>query len=470
MARIILKSPYLKPNRNVHIENYTRYIATREGVEPAEDTTRHLPATEQQRQLLQKLLKKYPDSNDLYEHEDYLAKPTRENAEELLQRILETHGDALGSRENYVSYIAGRPGVEKTGAHGLFTDEGVPVVLSQVAKEMAESQSSIWTHIISLRREDAERLGYNTAEAWMQLLRSQRNRIARQMKIAPENFRWYAAFHNAGHHPHVHMMAYSIDPKEAYLTTQGIAEIKSGLAREIFRQDFISVYQKQTEYRDALRLQGRDMAAEIVEQIHAGSYDNPKVERLLRQLAGRLSKTSGKKVYGYLKADVKAIVDAIVAELSQDDRIAKLYALWYEQREAVIRTYTDALPERIPLEQNKEFKTIRNAVIQEAVKLCRQPEAEPDGDSDLQAEHFSNGEATEEFSSRQAAGYASDVPHDGNPHPSKSAALVSLRLFQQLGQLLQTRIQQERHMEQDHVDRKLKRRLDEKKQAQGIRD
>lgn len=266
------------------------------------------------------------------------------------------------------------------------------------------------------------------------------------------------------------MMAYSIDPKEAYLTTQGIAEIKSGLAREIFRQDFISVYQKQTEYRDALRLQGRDMAAEIVEQIHAGSYDNPKVERLLRQLAGRLSKTSGKKVYGYLKADVKAIVDAIVAELSQDDRIAKLYALWYEQREAVIRTYTDALPERIPLEQNKEFKTIRNAVIQEAVKLCRQPEAEPDGDSDLQAEHFSNGEATEEFSSRQAAGYASDVPHDGNPHPSKSAALVSLRLFQQLGQLLQTRIQQERHMEQDHVDRKLKRRLDEKKQAQGIRD
>ena len=181
-----------------------------------------------------KLLKKYPDSKEFYEYEDYLAKPTRENAEELLQRILETHGDALGSRENYVSYIAGRPGVEKTGAHGLFTDEGVPVVLPQVAKEMAESQSNIWTHIISLRREDAERLGYNTAEAWMQLLRSQRNRIARQMKIAPENFRWYAAFHNAGHHPHVHMMAYSIDPKEAYLTTQGIAEIKSGLAREIF--------------------------------------------------------------------------------------------------------------------------------------------------------------------------------------------------------------------------------------------
>lgn len=467
MARIILKSPNLKPNRKVHIENYTRYIATREGAELAEDTTGHLPATQRQRQLLQKLLKKYPDSKEFYEYEDYLAKPTRENAEELLQRILETHGDALGSRENYVSYIAGRPGVEKTGAHGLFTDEGVPVVLPQVAKEMAESQSNIWTHIISLRREDAERLGYNTAEAWMQLLRSQRNRIARQMKIAPENFRWYAAFHNAGHHPHVHMMAYSIDPKEAYLTTQGIAEIKSGLAREIFRQDLISVYQRQTEYRDALRQQGRENLSEIVEQIHAGTFQNPELEKMLFKLADQLSRFSGKKVYGYLKPEMKAIVDAIVAELSQDDRISKLYDLWYEQREAVIRTYTDALPERIPLEQNKEFKSIRNAVIQEALKLCREPEADPECNLDLQAVHFSSGEATEEFPSRQAAGHTTP---DSNPHPSKSAALASLRLFQQLGQLLQTRIQQERRLEQGHVDRKLKRRLDEKKQAQGIRD
>lgn len=412
-------------------------------------------------------MKKYPDSKEFYEYEDYLAKPTRENAEELLQRILETHGDALGSRENYVSYIAGRPGVEKTGAHGLFTDEGVPVVLPQVAKEMAESQSNIWTHIISLRREDAERLGYNTAEAWMQLLRSQRNRIARQMKIAPENFRWYAAFHNAGHHPHVHMMAYSIDPKEAYLTTQGIAEIKSGLAREIFRQDLISVYQRQTEYRDALRQQGRENLSEIVEQIHAGTFQNPELEKMLFKLADQLSRFSGKKVYGYLKPEMKAIVDAIVAELSQDDRISKLYDLWYEQREAVIRTYTDALPERIPLEQNKEFKSIRNAVIQEALKLCREPEADPECNLDLQAVHFSSGEATEEFPSRQAAGHTTP---DSNPHPSKSAALASLRLFQQLGQLLQTRIQQERRLEQGHVDRKLKRRLDEKKQAQGIRD
>ena len=210
--------------------------------------------------------------------------------------------------------------------------------------------------------------------------------------------------------------------------------------------------------------------SEIVEQIHAGTFQNLELERMLFKLAGQLSQFSGKKVYGYLKPDLKATVNQIVAELAGDERIRKLYALWYEQREAVLRTYTDALPERIPLEQNKEFKTIRNAVIQEAIKLCRQPEAELNGDLELQAEHFSNGEATEGFPSRQTDGYASDVPPDSNLYPSRSAALVSLRLFQQLGQLLQTRIQQERHMEQGHVDRKLKRQLDEKKQAQGIRD
>ena len=208
----------------------------------------------------------------------------------------------------------------------------------------------------------------------MNLLRSKRNVIAQQMRIKPENFRWYAAFHDAGHHPHVHMMAYSIDPKEAYLTEKGIETIKGELAREIFRQDHISIYQKQTEYRDQLREQGRESVAEIVEQINRGNYRNAKVEALLVSLSDRLSRTSGKKVYGYLKADVKAIVDEIVAELAADERIRKLYDLWYEQREDVLRTYTDRFPERIPLGQNKEFKAIRNAVIQEAMKIVERIE------------------------------------------------------------------------------------------------
>lgn len=371
MARIIMKSPYLKANGKAgkHAGNYVRYIATREGVQMAEDTQKHLPATMKQEALLKQLLRDFPDSTDLHEYVDYKQNPTKGNATELISRVLEAHSGELGDREKYVSYIAERPGVEKLGKHGLFTDEGAPIVLDQVVKEMAESKSNIWTHIISLHREDAARLGYETAEDWMNLLRSKRNVIAREMGIKPENFRWYAAFHNAGHHPHVHVMAYSIDPKEAYLSQKGIENIKQELAKEIFRQDHISIYQRQTEYRDQLRQKSSESISDIVAQINAGTYQNPRIEELLIQLSDRLSCTTGKKVYGYLKADVKAIVDQVVGELARDENIRKLYDLWYEQREDILRTYTDTFPERVPLEQNKEFKSIRNAVIQEAMKI-----------------------------------------------------------------------------------------------------
>ena len=394
MPRIIMKSPYLKPNSGggKHIGNYARYIATREGVVMAEDTQKHLPATIRQKELIQQIVKDFSDSKDFHEYSDYRRNPTRENASELISRVMETHGGELANREKYVSYIAERPGVEKLGKHGLFTDEGVPIVLEKVAREMADSKSNIWTHIISLHREDAARLGYDSAEDWMNLLRSKRNVIAQQMRIKPENFRWYAAFHDAGHHPHVHMMAYSTNPKEGYLTERGIETIKAELAKEIFRQDHISIYQKQTQYRDQLREQGRETAAEIVQRINSGSYTNTTVEQLLVKLGDRLSRTSGKKVYGYLKADVKAIVDEIVAELAADERIRKLYDLWYEQQEDVLRTYTDTFPERIPLEQNKAFKPIRNAVIQEAMKLMNGIRQEAENNQEMMEAGMPGGE------------------------------------------------------------------------------
>lgn len=369
MAKIILKSPYLKPNAKVHIENYIRYIATRDGAEPAKNSTNTIPAFKTQKKLVDKLVKIYPDSKELFEYEDYLSHPTRENADELIMRIAEMHSELFGDREKYVKYIAERPRVEVISSHGLFTDEGVPIILSDVAKEAAESESNIWTHIISLRREDAERLGYNCADEWMNLIRANRNMIARNMKIAPENFRWYAAFHNESHHPHVHMIAYSTNPNEAYLTKNGIREIKSTLAKQIFRQDLISIYEKQTEYRDELKANSREVIEKIISKINSDVYDNPKLEEMLLHLADRISKTSGKKVYGYLKEDVKAIIDSIVDEIASDERISALYDLWYEQRESVIKTYTDELPERVPLSQNKEFKSIKNAVIGEAMSI-----------------------------------------------------------------------------------------------------
>ena len=363
MARLILKSPYLKPGGKKSPGGYLKYIATREGVEMAEDTSRHLPATTEQQKQIAKLLKQYRDCKDTHEYQDYLANPTRGNADAFISGVLELHGDAP-QRDVYLKYIDERP-----GSNGLFTDEGIPIVLSQVQKEMNEHPGNIWTHIISLRREDAERLGYNSPGAWMHLLRSHRNMIAQQMKIAPENFRWYAAFHNSGHHPHVHMMAYSIKPTEPYLTEKGIDTIKSNLAQEIFRQDLLQIYQKQTELRDDLRQASRDRITEIVDAINHGSFDDPQMQMMLVQLADRLAKSKGKKQYGYLNAGTKKLVDAIVAELAGDSRIQELHSLWYEQKEDVLRTYTNKMPERIPLEQEKEFKTIRNAVVQAAMQL-----------------------------------------------------------------------------------------------------
>ena len=363
MARLILKSPYLKPGGSKSPGGYLKYIATREGVEMAEDTSRHLPATAEQQKQIKALIKKHPRSKESHEYEDYLANPTRGNADAFLWNICEEYQDGP-KRDVYLRYIDERP-----GSNGLFTDEGVPIVMSQVQKEMNEHSGNIWTHIISLRREDAERLGYNNPDAWMHLLRSQRNVIAQQMKIAPENFRWYAAFHNEGHHPHVHMMAYSVDPSEAYLSTKGIETIKSNLAQEIFRQDLLQIYQKQTDLRDDLRQESRERITEIVDAINHGSVDNSQMQMMLVQLADRLAKAKGKKQYGYLNAGTKKLVDAIVAELAGDSRIQELYSLWYEQKEDVLRTYTNKMPERIPLEQEKEFRTIRNAVVQAALQL-----------------------------------------------------------------------------------------------------
>lgn len=371
MARLILKSPYLKPGSKKSPGGYLRYIATREGVEMAEDTSRHLPATVEQQKQISKLLKKYPDSKDSHEYRDYVDNSTRGNADAFINSVLELHGDAP-QRDVYLKYIDERP-----GSNGLFTDEGVPIVLSQVQKEMDEHPGNIWTHIISLHREDAERLGYNTPDAWMHLLRSQRNRIAQQMKISPENFRWYAAFHNSGNHPHVHMIAYSVDPNEAYLSKQGIETIKRNLAQEIFRQDLLQIYQKQTDIRDELRQESRDRIVQVVNEINRGEYQNPQIQMMLVQLADKLAKAKGKKQYGYLNTGTKKLVDAIVAELAGDSRIQELYSLWYEQKEDVLRTYTNKMPERIPLEQQKEFKAIRNVVVQAALTIILAAEQLP---------------------------------------------------------------------------------------------
>ena len=369
MAKLVTKFKYLKPERKQSAGGYAKYIATREGVEKIDDSKQFAPVTAKQQELIKKLLKDFPDSADSLEYHDYIAQHTVATASEFITRTVEDNSYEIAGRESYAKYIATRPRAERFGRHGLFTDKGVPVKLTKVEEELNKHEGNIWTAIISLRREDAERLDYNNGARWRDMLRSQAFAMAKNMRISIKNLRWYAAFHNESHHPHVHLILYSTDPDEGYLTERGIENLRSSFAREIFAQDLVSIYAKQTESRDKLRANSKTIVEEIISQINSGEYDNPSVEKLLRQLSDKLSRVSGKKQYGYLKADVKDIVDNIIIELSKDERISKLYDLWYEQREEVLRTYTDTLPKRIPLVDNDTFKPIKNHVIKEALKI-----------------------------------------------------------------------------------------------------
>ena len=368
MAKFILKWRYIKSGSAKHSTNLVKYIATREGVERCDESWKHQPATQEQQRLIKELTNDFPDSVDSFEYQDYISKPTKSSASEFISRTIEENVDLIGKKENYVGYIAMRPRVEKQGSHGLFTQKDEVINLSEVAKTVAEHEGAVWTTIMSLRREDAERLGYDNAGAWRDMLRGQANKLAKAMGIPLVDLRWYAAFHNEGQHPHIHLISYSVG-KEPYMTEQGLLNFKSDFAHEIFRNDYYHIYQDQTAHRNALRELGREKMADIVEQINNGAYDNETIKIMLRELVKELNNHKGKMVYGYMSKRAKNMVDGIVDELANDERIAELYNLWYEQKENIVRTYQDAMPQRIPLSQNKEFRTIKNAVIQEALNL-----------------------------------------------------------------------------------------------------
>ena len=197
MPNLILRCNYLKNAPPSHLANYMNYISTREGVEKIDNTCGLLPATVKQKELIADILSKIEDADRMHEYYDYLQRPTRENATEFITQALENNLDIIAKKKNYIDYLANRPRVEKIGTHGLFSNEGESVVLSRVAEEAANHPGVIWTNVISLRREDAERLGYDTPEAWRNLVRSKQFEIASYHKIPAENMKWYGAFHKA---------------------------------------------------------------------------------------------------------------------------------------------------------------------------------------------------------------------------------------------------------------------------------
>jgi len=363
MARLILKSPYIKSTGGA--AGYLRYIATRERVEILPDDR---PPTRKQEQLIAKLVKDFPDTKTLYEYASYQAKPTKAAASAFLTLALESNWDALRQSEQYLKYIATRPRAERLGSHGLFGDSD-GVSLEKAMEELEQYTGNVWTHILSLKREDAARLGFDHAAPWRNLIRAHRNEIAAAMKIPPADFRWYAAFHDEGEHPHVHMMAWSAKPGQAYLTKEGIRQIKSRLTNDIFRDEMLHLYEQKSASRDELVRQARRAMLELVQAMQGGLCDHPEAERLMQELAVQLGTVKGKKSYGYLPKRLKGLVDEIVDQMERLPIVRQCYDQWLLLQGKVDGYYHDKPRERLPLSKEKEFRQIKNAVIREAERL-----------------------------------------------------------------------------------------------------
>ena len=376
MARFIFISPYLKGGKDAaKLSHRTRYIATREGVELLRSDNADLAPSDKQTAFIARALRQFPEAREMMEYEDYLAAPSRKTASALIEQLWEQYVMTLEERENFLDYVSHRPGVKSDGDHGLWDANGKVRNLSKAVEEVAHHQGIVWTPVVTIRRADAERLGYTDVENWRAVVNASINEIAEGYKIAPNHLRWYAALHEKDVNYHIHMVIFSTDPSEGYLTKEGIRTVKSAFARHIFEQDLITVYKRQTEYRNTLQQEAREKMSELIERMGSGTIQSDRLEMLTDELAERLRDTKGKKVYGYLPPATKRIVDAIVDELSRDERVAEAYSLWQEMRDEVCRTYSSKLPERKPLSQQKEFKPVRNMVIQEALKLSERPAA-----------------------------------------------------------------------------------------------
>ncbi len=359
MAKLIQKCGYIKAGGG---GGYMKYIATREGVEIIESNA---PATEKQKELIADVLHDFPDSEELFEYEDYLAKPTAGNASAFLSAALDRNAHTIQNGDVYMKYIATRPRAEKHGEHGLFSSF-FHVDLDAAMRELEAHRGNTWTFIYSLRREDAARLGFNKAESWQTLLTEQQAGFAEVMKIAPEHLHWYAAFHDEGHHPHIHMMLWSDDPKREYLNRDGVYALRSRMTNAIFKDEMYELYvQKDLSYKE-LTSQARETMRSLLEKMQGQVCDSPVIEQKMQELILALGAVKGKKQYSYLPKDVKEIVDSIVDELTRQPEVSACYEAWNELRDELERYYKDKPREHLPLSQQKEFRAIKNMVIREA--------------------------------------------------------------------------------------------------------
>lgn len=346
-------------------------MGTREGVEKLPDGIDNKPPTQKQRDLICECITAVPEALMYPELKMYQEQETRYTATEFLDAFIERNADRIDGVKKLVQYYGERPGVEKLGRHGLFSQTDDKIDIDEIADEVSNHKGILWTHVISLRREDAERLGYNNADAWKELVRRNALQIAEAHKIEPSQLQWYGAFHNTTHHPHIHLIVYSKDTKQGYLTNKGIENMRGVFAKDIFRNEMYYAFTLETQMRNKVRAETKKRIDELLRDTETPTSASEEIQNLYVRLTSQLSDYKGKKVYGYLPKNIKQTVDSIVAELAKDERIAELYYEWNKANREKLSVYYDKKKPDIPLEENKEFRNIKNAVIRSAVLMMK---------------------------------------------------------------------------------------------------
>ena len=462
MARLIQKTGFISRKS---AGGYMKYIATREGVEVL---TGKGPATEKQKEMVSKLLKDFPDVRDSFEYEDYKQAPTLHTASALISAALDSHMQNLQSKNGYLRYIAIRPGAEKHGAHGLFGREE-NTNLTAAMHDLTAHDGNVWTIIYSLHREDAERLGYNNAAAWRKLLVSQQNKFAEAFHIPASALHWYAAYHDADTHPHIHMMVWT--DQETVLKRDAVVKLRSAMTNSIFQAELENLYiRKDIAYKDVTEA-ARTVMHDLANRMEFISEPPASIQEKLLELALELRTVSGKKQYAYLKKPLKDMIDSIVDELEKLPELAAYYSVWNGLRDTLEGYYKNRPRQHNPLSQQKEFRAIKNAIVQEAERLRQQmvqaqtaSEQKPSQEAEAPS-----GETSADTSANPtlASESASSATSYFVRLPSEYLLNSTIRLFHQMGQIFRDNAAPPSNPMGIRVDSKRRKRLMQKRLAMG---
>ena len=475
MPKIIVTSTFRKgggAGKKGGAGGLLKYMGTREGVEKLPLSQANLPATKRQKTLIESAIKRIPDTIQYLEYQEFLEAGTKGAANDFLNAVIQQNEEAekIGK---LVNYMAERPGVVKLGKHGLFSQTDDPIDLDKAAEEVSNHDGYIWTHIVTLHREDAERLGYNNAEAWKSLVRRNVTTIAETHKIPVSDLQWYAAFHDTGHHPHIHLMVYS-KGQEGYLSKQSIDSLRSTFGNDIFRQEQYHLFQLQTDLREDIKEKSEQKIRDLIAQAETESAPNEQLQFLFVKLRKQLDLHKRKNVYGYLPKPIKTTVNEIVAQLSTEPSIEELYKERNKDNREKLSLYYENKDSTVPLADNKEFRSIKNIIIKAVMKLPPEVEmiisdnAEESKDTDSDPVHprFHKEETVLKIPKAPNSTPVVIQPKGPVSLDTKAAAKG---IIGALARLIGDKCMAHRQSLQGQIDHRLKQQINEKKQAMGLK-